>query len=157
MKDWLQIPLILFFFSVDQLNFAARKFRGFGRFRAIIGDFAYVILFNWYAKFAKLKRSRNLVDLQYFSIGFFFHKCLTMNSGVGILGVPSSHSWIMLDTLVDLPEVHLPGPDLQWTELFFIYFFFALGIWRQISYILFFIFVLCFVFRLNESHMFSSP
>ncbi len=57
--------------TVNQLNFAARKFCGFCPFWAIhvIGNFPYtcIILFNWYAtaKFAKLKLSRNLVDLQY--------------------------------------------------------------------------------------------
>ena len=53
-------------YTVNQLNFAAIKFRGFGPFWVIIGDFTYIILFNQYAtmKFAKLKRSRNLVDLQ---------------------------------------------------------------------------------------------
>ncbi len=33
-------------YTVDQHNFAARKFRGLGPFWAIIGDFPYVILFN---------------------------------------------------------------------------------------------------------------
>ena len=53
--------------TVNQLNFAARKLREFDPFWAIIGYFPYIILFNWYAaaKFAKLKRSRNLIDLQY--------------------------------------------------------------------------------------------
>ncbi len=70
--------------TVNQLNFAARKFRGFRPFWAIIGDFTYIILFNWYAT-AKFKRSRNLVDLQYSSSSFWFglHQPWTMYTTTG--------------------------------------------------------------------------
>ncbi len=34
--------------TVNQLNFAAVKFRGFGPFWVTIGNFPYIIVFNWY-------------------------------------------------------------------------------------------------------------
>ncbi len=66
-------------YTVNQLNFAAVKFRGFGRFWAIIGDFPYIFPFNWYA--TEIREIKAVAKFSWFTVcSYLWHTFTTLGA-----------------------------------------------------------------------------